>query len=156
MTDPRRLKAVRFPAALALLTAIWLAMLLGGNGPVDRAVYEALYAGHRPLLAALARALTMLGEPTVLIAASAIVALWLWFAGHRHLAPAFFAVTMLGRVFSDLQKYWVARPRPELESHIVVVKTMSFPSGHATSSMVFYLTLALVLTRGSRWRGAAV
>ena len=33
----------------------------------------------------------------------------------------------------------------------MVVKTSSFPSGHATSSMIFYLTLALVLTAGTRW-----
>jgi undecaprenyl-diphosphatase len=43
-----------------------------------------------------------------------------------------------------------------LETHLVVVKKMSFPSGHSTSSMVFYLTAALVLSQGSRWRGAAI
>ena len=46
-----------------------------------------------------------------------------------------------------MQKYWIARARPDLEPHLVVVKTSSFPSGHATSSMIFYLTLALVLDR---------
>jgi membrane-associated phospholipid phosphatase len=39
----------------------------------------------------------------------------------------------------------------------VVVKTQSFPSGHASSSMIFYLTLAIALTAGTRWhRPAAV
>ena len=37
-----------------------------------------------------------------------------------------------------------------------MVKTSSFPSGHATSSMIFYLTLALALTSEMRWRGLAV
>jgi len=57
-----------------------------------------------------------------------------------------------------VQKYWVARERPDLDLHLVVVKTSSFPSGHATSSMIFYLTLALALTAGSRrqWIAAAV
>jgi len=56
-----------------------------------------------------------------------------------------------------VQKYWVARERPDLDPHLVVVKTSSFPSGHATSSMIFYLTLALALTAGSRrqWIAAA-
>jgi undecaprenyl-diphosphatase len=37
-----------------------------------------------------------------------------------------------------------------------VVKTSSFPSGHATSSMIFYLTVALALTGGTRWHRTAV
>src|SRR5205085_5971003 len=45
----------------------------------------------------------------------------------------------------------IARVRPDLEPHLVVVKTSSFPSGHAASSMIFYLTLALALTAGTRW-----
>ena len=156
MTDSRPPHAWRFPAALVALTAIWLAMLLGGNGAVDRAVYETLYAGSSPILLGVARVFTALGEPTVLIAASAAVSVYLWIRGHRHLAPAFFAITTTARIFSELQKYWIARVRPDLESHLVVVKSMSFPSGHATSSMVFYLTLALVVTQGTRWRPAAV
>ena len=35
------------------------------------------------------------------------------------------------------------------------MKTSSFPSGHATSSMIFYLTLALALTAGTRWQRVA-
>jgi undecaprenyl-diphosphatase len=65
------------------------------------------------------------------------------------------AVTLTGRILSEAQKYWIARPRPGLEPHLVVVKTSSFPSGHAISSMIFYLALALVLAGHSRWRSAA-
>ena len=45
--------------------------------------------------------------------------------------------------------------RPDLEPHLVVVKTSSFPSGHATSSMIFYLTMALALTARTRWQRLA-
>ncbi|MFL6776556.1 MAG: phosphatase PAP2 family protein, partial [Sphingomicrobium sp.] len=38
---------------------------------------------------------------------------------------------------------------------LVVVKTQSFPSGHAASSMIFYLALAIALTSGTRWQRAA-
>ena len=51
---------------------IWLAMLLWGGGPLDRQIYEAVYAGHRPALIAVARIFTFLGEPTVLIGALSI------------------------------------------------------------------------------------
>ena len=153
---PAKTGQLRFVALLVALPAIWLAMLVGGNGPIDHSIYEALYVGHDPTLVAIARVFTALGEPTILITASFGVALWLWIAGHRHLPFAFVAITMAGRGLSELQKYWIARDRPDLETHLVVVKTSSFPSGHANSSMIFYVMLALVLATGTRWRSAAV
>lgn len=135
-------------------------MLAWGGGPLDRTIYEAIYAGGQPGLVAAARFFTALGEPTVLIGAGAAVALWLWYGGHHHLPLALIAIILVGRALSELQKYWIMRARPDLEPHLVIVKTSSFPSGHATSSMIFYLTLALVLTRETRWQrstaGAAI
>jgi undecaprenyl-diphosphatase len=155
MTASTRPGQWRFISALIVLAAIWLAMLLWGRGPLDRAIYEAMYVGHRPVLVPLARGLTMLGEPTVLITAGVLCALWLWYAGHRHLPLVLIAIVTIGRGLSELQKYWIARPRPALDTHLVVVKTSSFPSGHATSSMIFYLSVALALTAGTRWHRAA-
>ena len=155
MTGNALFKDVRFSATIIALAALWLAMLTLGGGPLDRQIYESLYAGDRPVLVAVARAFTALGEPTVLISASVACALWLWYAGHRHLPFALIAITMIGRALAEMQKYWIARIRPDLEPHLVVVKTSSFPSGHATSSMIFYLTLALALTAGTRWNNAA-
>jgi len=131
-------------------------MLRLGGGTLDREIYEALYAGHRPLLLAFAHGFTALGEPTVLIGAGIVIALWLWSKGHRHLPITLTVIVLVGRALSEAQKYWIARARPDLEPHLVVVKTSSFPSGHATSSMIFYLTLAFALTSGTRWRWPAV
>ena len=71
------------------------------------------------------------------------------------LALVLLLITLIGRGLSEVQKYWIARARPDLEPHLVVVKTSSFPSGHAASSMIFYLTLALVLAAGTRWHRVA-
>jgi undecaprenyl-diphosphatase len=131
-------------------------MLRLGGGALDREIYEALYAGHRPALLLVARIASALGEPTVLIGAGIAIALWLWSKGHRHLPIVLTAIVLIGRALSEAQKYWIARVRPDLEPHLVVVKTSSFPSGHATSSMIFYLTLAFALTSGRRWRWPAV
>jgi undecaprenyl-diphosphatase len=130
-------------------------MLLWGAGPLDRSVYETLYAGHAPVLLAIARAFTALGEPTFLIAACVACALWLWYAGRSRLGIVLMLIALLGRGLSEVQKYWVARVRPDLEPHLVVVKTSSFPSGHAASSMIFYLTIAIALTAGMRWHRLA-
>lgn len=152
---PSRRLQWRHIAAIVTLAAIWLAMLVWGAGPLDRAIYEALYAGHRPALLAIARGFTALGEPTVLIVAGFIVAGGLWWRDRRRLALGLLLVILVGRGLSEVQKYWIARARPDLEPHLVVVKTQSFPSGHATSSMIFYLTLALALTAGTRWHRLA-
>lgn len=157
--QPRRVQW-RFIAATIVLAGVWLAMLLNGGGAIDRALYEALYAGRRPVLLTIARAFTFLGEPTLLIGAGVLLALWLWHGGRGRLGLALLLVTTTGRILSEAQKYWIARVRPDLEPHLVVVKTNSFPSGHATSSMIFYLSLALALTAHSRRRftaaGAAI
>ena len=157
MTEERRPRRLqwRFAAAITVLAAIWLAMLLGGTGALDRSVYEALYSGQRPALLALARFFTALGEPTILIAAGAACALWLWYAGRGRLGVVLLLIALLGRGLSEIQKYWVARARPDLEPHLVVVKTQSFPSGHAASSMIFYLAMAIALTAGTRWHRIA-
>jgi undecaprenyl-diphosphatase len=141
----------RFICALVALTAIWLVMLLGGRGALDRSIYEAVYAGRRPALLAVARFFTALGEPSVLIAACIGCALWLWHAGRGRLGLTLLSIALIGRGLSEVQKYWIARARPDLEPHLVVVKTNSFPSGHAASSMIFYLALALALTAHLRW-----
>ena len=138
-----------------VLAAVWLAMLLLGRGPLDRDIYQALYAGGRPALVVTARVLTAFGEPTVLVIASVLCGIWLWRTGRARLGLVLLAVTLVGRALAEAQKYWIARARPTLEPHLVIVKTSSFPSGHATSSMIFYLTLALVLTAGTRWHRVA-
>lgn len=140
--------------SIVVLAAIWLAMLLLGRGALDRSLYEALYAGGRPGLIIFARVFTFLGEPTVLVVAGFLMAAWLWHRGRGRFALGLLLVILVGRGMAEVQKYWIARARPALEPHLVVVKTSSFPSGHATSSMIFYLTVALALTP-REWRRPA-
>jgi undecaprenyl-diphosphatase len=90
-----------------------------------------------------------------LIAAGFIVAGLLWWRARGRLALVLLVVILVGRALAEAQKYSIARARPDLEPHLVLVKTSSFPSGHATSSMVFFLALALALTVRSRWHRAA-
>ena len=141
--------------SILVLAALWLAMLVLGRGALDRNIYEALYAGGSPPLILTARVFTMLGEPTVLIGAGLLIAGWLWRRGSGRFALGLVLVILVGRGITEVEKYWVARARPTLEPHLVVVKTSSFPSGHAASSMIFYLTLAVALVPGHRARRVA-
>ena len=65
-------------------------------------------------------------------------------------------VLLSGISLSTLIKAWVARPRPGLVPHLDQVSSMSFPSGHALNSTLFYLALAVVLApllkqRSAQW-----
>jgi undecaprenyl-diphosphatase len=154
--EPRRSQLHwRLVAGWIVLACIWLAMLLLGRGALDRRIYEALYAGGRPALITIARIFTALGEPTVLVGAGFLVAGWLWWNGRARFALMLLAVILVGRGITEVEKLAVARPRPELEPHLAIVRTWSFPSGHATSSMIFYLTLALALGAGKPWQRIA-
>ena len=64
----------------------------------------------------------------------------------KHVATAFGTVVAVisGAMIVNFAKFEIARPRPALVEHYVVVTNMSFPSGHAANSAITYLTLAAV------------
>lgn len=91
--------------------------------------------------------LTALGGITVLSLITVLVVVFLLLRGSTH-TSAFVTVSILGGwILSTLLKLGVARPRPELVSHLVVVSDFSFPSGHAMLSAVTYLTLGALMSR---------
>lgn len=129
-----------------LLALVWLAMLLFGTGTADRRVLALLYAGGKPALVTAAEVFTFFGQPPLLIVLGLLAAAWLWWRHWPGYALTVAAVTLFGRALAELQKYLIDRPRPAELAHLVHEHTPSFPSGHATSSMIVYLTLAVVLT----------
>jgi undecaprenyl-diphosphatase len=145
---------LRLALAAAVLASIWLAMLVFGRDALDRSIYQALYSGGHPALILIGRFFTALGDPTVLIIGGILVGAWLWREGRGRFAAGLLLVILTGRGLTEAQKYWIARARPDIEPHLVVVKTWSFPSGHATSSMIFYLSLALAIAPAG-WRRIA-
>lgn len=91
--------------------------------------------------------LTSLGGMPILAAVTVIVLGYL-------LVERKYGVTLLvlasiggGTVVSTLLKNAFERPRPELVAHLVEVRTLSFPSGHAMLSAVTFLTLGALLAR---------
>lgn len=151
-----RAPSLQVTIAAALLALMWFAMLTVGTGPADDAILRALYAGGNPPLTAIARAVTFFGGAIFLIALSLVFALFLWAKGRGRYGLVVIAVVLIGRGLVEAQKYGIARFRPEDEVHLVPVSTPSFPSGHASSSMIVYLTLALVFASGTRWKWPAV
>lgn len=90
---------------------------------------------------------TALGGVSVL---TTVVALTLGLLVVRRLwltAGLVLAATLAGSILSGQAKLLFARPRPALVDHLVEVRGLSFPSGHATNSAIIYLTLALLVSQ---------
>jgi undecaprenyl-diphosphatase len=93
------------------------------------------------------RDITALGGYTVIIIMM-LVAVGYLIIVHQRASAALVIISLAGgTLINNLLKQWFDRPRPDLVAHLVEVKTLSFPSGHAMLSAIAYLTLAALIAR---------
>ena len=120
----------------------------------DEPVLDWFYTLINPTLTGLAVALSTIGGVEVMIGLSVLTAAGLWWVSKRE--AVFFAFAMGGAsVIMVATKYIFGRPRPELFPDVNFWPTASpsFPSGHATGSMAFFLAVYLVVAHlAPRWR----
>ena len=147
-------------AAIALVGIAVLLMVLVGNvlegetQQFDERILKSLRSDDdpsRPIgprwLRIVAEDITALGSATVLGLAVAAVVGFLALNGlYKNAAYVLFA-SLGGWFLNDLFKSVFARPRPSIVPHLREVFTLSFPSGHALTSAVVYLTLGVLLMR---------
>lgn len=93
------------------------------------------------------RDITALGGTTVLTIVTLGAVGYLLVDGKRAAALFVLAAIGGGTLLSNALKFAFARPRPELVAHLVDVRSLSFPSGHAMLSAVTFLTLGALLAR---------
>lgn len=114
----------------------------------DRAILTGLRAWGGPhWLAGAAVNMTALGSGTVLTIVVLGVAGLLLIQRLPLTAAAVMAACWSGGRVVDFAKDYFARARPDLVAHLVPVTNASFPSGHAASSAVCYLTLAALASQ---------
>ena len=89
--------------------------------------------------------LTHTGDPVVIgIAALLVFVLLLW-RRHVRLAAIWIATLVGTGLINSALKAWFQRERPLHDHGFIAERSYSFPSGHASGSMVFYGMLAYVL-----------
>ncbi|QEE39898.1 MULTISPECIES: phosphatase PAP2 family protein [unclassified Methylobacterium] len=127
----------------------------GGTARFDLAVLTALRTGKDlaiPIGPAwvqeTGRDVTALGSFVFLGFLSAATVGYLMLVRKRDLAMVMVAAVLGGTIASTLLKYGIDRPRPDFPNAVRVF-TPGFPSGHATLATVTFLTLGVLLTRGS-------
>jgi membrane-associated phospholipid phosphatase len=144
-------------AAACLLLFAWLAeeVLAQGIQRFDDGVRSAVHQFSSPTLTAVMRAITNLGDWQVILSASLLLLVFLWYRGAREYVRLL-VVTMLGAgILDGGLKLFFHRPRPE-PFFAAKPNSYSFPSGHALVSLCFYGLLAgmLSLRARKRWQKA--
>ena len=127
---------------MALLVRSEYAPLVGLDEDVTDSA-EQVVAGSGPLLA-LARAVTLLGDPTLITVAAAALATVLWRRGDARLALYVVAARVGALVLSQGLKLVVDRSRPVFDAPVASALGASFPSGHALGSAAFWTTAAVL------------
>ncbi len=117
----------------------------------DHSIRMAVHAHATPALTAAMRAVSMIGEPTVLIVAGFAAALWLLRTGRERTALRFAAILAGAEILDQLLKLAFHRPRPPVFFGLAEPMGYSFPSGHSLVSFAFFGALALFAAPRRWW-----
>lgn len=93
------------------------------------------------------RDVTALGGNAITIFVTLASAAYLVLRRKAHAAVFILLAVGSGVLLGSALKAFFARPRPDLVEHATAVYSSSFPSGHAMTAGIVYLTLAAVLSR---------
>ena len=126
----------------------------GDTEEFDKRILQALRQPNDPSqpmgpewLSELSRDITSLGGVGVLSLITAMVAGYLYLDKRKTALLFLLAATASGFWLGYFLKLAFGRERPDIELHLAVVDSPSFPSGHSMMSAIVYLTLGTLLAR---------
>ena len=126
-----------------------LAKLVSGGHTqaFDDAVLRWMQRHQTPWVQGLMLEVTMLGTWIVVLSIVSIAGLFLWLTDHRYSAVLLLVATAGGIGLNNILKVGFSRPRPHIFEWGTTAATWSFPSGHAMSATVVYVTVAYLAAR---------
>jgi undecaprenyl-diphosphatase len=113
----------------------------------DETVLRWMERHQTPWLEALMLEVTMLGTWIVVLSIVGIAGLFLWLTRHKYSTVLLLVATAGGIGLNNILKVGFDRPRPQVFEWGTHVASSSFPSGHAMSSAVVYITVAYLAAR---------
>ncbi|TVM17666.1 PAP2 family protein [Oceanidesulfovibrio indonesiensis] len=144
------------PLTIAVLAAIYLALLLGDTVEelfeadellaLDRWVQNLFQNVRSGWVVSLFTWFTRFGDSQALVAVAAVATGFLWALGRGFAVLPLWVVVLGANATTWIGKYAVARTRPEFVTEITAA-TPSFPSGHATGAMALYGFVAFLVAR---------
>lgn len=102
---------------------------------------------HHPEFADVMRELSGLGSTIVLTMLTVTTAGYLWSSGRIAKAAVLCAAMVSGAIAMSALKLYFGRVRPDLAMAAFAQDGMSYPSGHATMSAIFFLTVGTLLAQ---------
>lgn len=152
-----------FYAAVGIFLFVGLALLMGGalafaglaevvsDGEIqaiDDSILLWMNRHANPTLDAAALEITALGGVVVVWTVILISSVFLWQTKHHYSVYLLWIAVLGGNAINFTLKGLFARPRPQLfEWRVPFAPHSSFPSGHSTTAVVLYITLAYLLAR---------
>jgi undecaprenyl-diphosphatase len=91
--------------------------------------------------------ITALGTGLVVMMVVGTAAMFLWLTRHRYSSMLLLVATAGGLLLNNILKYTFKRPRPQVFEWVDSPVTSSFPSGHAMSAAIVYVTVAYLAAR---------
>lgn len=145
------------PRAALVIACLLLVALLGlqvwTDGPltrIDEQVTLWLATNRQPWLTRAMLFVSTAHQTSQLLAATVLIAAWLAIRREWRALPILLVVPA-GMLLNVGLKSFFMRPRPMLDEPLVQLATLSFPSGHAVASTVFYgAACGLVFARSRR------
>lgn len=134
-------------ACAALFSAMASAVQTGLTQTFDVAILQQLEAIRTPFLDEVMLELTALGGGSVLVMIVLIASLFLWITDHKWSVYLVIISVVGGQILNQVLKLQFHRARP---TEVVMgqhVATLSFPSGHAMTSIIAYGAIAYLVGR---------
>ena len=122
-------------------------VMRGHTQAFDDTVLRWMERHQTPWLESAMLEITMLGTWIVVLSIVSIAALFLWLTRHRYSAALLLVATAGGIGLNNVLKVGFSRPRPQIFEWGTTVASWSFPSGHAMSATVVYMTVAYLAAR---------
>ncbi len=124
------------------------AVMEGATRRFDESIMLWVNARSTPELNIVALEVTTLADAAVVWMTVLVSSAFLWVTRNRYWVLLLWIAVLGGNLLSSTLKMTFDRPRPELFEWITPYAGLSsFPSGHSTTAMVFYTTLAYLISR---------
>jgi undecaprenyl-diphosphatase len=135
---------VLFALSTLIVLLIAVAQHEGWVHGIDRSLMGA--AGHfrEGPITPIMKAASIVGDTGGRIAMTLAAMGWLLWKRRRGDALWLLAVVIGGTLLNTALKQVFAAPRPDLLPHLDIVRSYSFPSGHAAGNMIFFGALAML------------
>jgi membrane-associated phospholipid phosphatase len=140
--------------AAAVTFGAFASLVAGGfTQKMDESILQWFQSHRSDLLNQIMLEATVLGSGAVLIVLVLIASVFLWLTKHHWSVYILLMGVFGGQLINGLLKGYFERPRPTVVEFVDEVHSLSFPSGHAMTSMIVYGSIGYLVARLEPTRG---